>query len=132
MKFATLLTVVLEELPFKKFIFFNLMLPWQPNKIITGHKTHKLGRQSSNDHNCQIWFISHHWLPWQPNQEADCRLLAIFNCLYPFNICIKLQSYCLSGFGAVVIKKIFFFLNLMLPWKPNKMATGHEMHKRGR
>ena len=29
--------------------------PWQPNKLATPHKTHKLGRQSSNDHNCQIW-----------------------------------------------------------------------------
>ena len=48
----------------KKFFFFflNLMLPWQPNKIATGHQTHKLGRQSSNDHNCQIWFTSLHWL----------------------------------------------------------------------
>ena len=34
------------------------MLPWQTNKMVTGHKTHELGRQSSNDHNCQIWFIS--------------------------------------------------------------------------
>ena len=43
MKFATLLTVVLEELSFKKnHFFFNLMLPWQPNKIITGHKTYDI------------------------------------------------------------------------------------------
>ena len=34
MKFATLLTVVLEELSFKKLFFFlNLMLPWQPKKL---------------------------------------------------------------------------------------------------
>ena len=40
---------------FKKFLFlFNLMLPWKSNKTAIGHKTHKLGRQSSNDHNCQI------------------------------------------------------------------------------
>ena len=62
MKFATLLSVVLKELSFKKknhfFFFLNLMLPWQTNKMVTGHKTHELGRQSSNDHNCQIWFIS--------------------------------------------------------------------------
>ena len=31
---------------------------WQPNKMATGHKTHKLGRQSSNDHNCPIWITS--------------------------------------------------------------------------
>ena len=66
------------------------MLPRPPNKMVTGHKTHKLGRQSSDDHNCQIWFTSLHrlWrkcnltivplkiygrflLPWQLNQEAD-------------------------------------------------------------
>ena len=58
MKLATLLTVVLEVLSFKKFIILNLMLPWQPNKMVTGHKTHKLGRQSSNDHKCQIWITS--------------------------------------------------------------------------
>ena len=28
----------------------------------TGHITHKLGKQSSNDHNCQIWFTSLHVL----------------------------------------------------------------------
>ena len=34
MKFATLLTVVLEELSFKKnHFFFNLMLPWQQTKL---------------------------------------------------------------------------------------------------
>ena len=27
------------------------MLPCQPNKMAIGHKTYKLGRQSSNDHN---------------------------------------------------------------------------------
>ena len=61
MKFATLLTVVLEELSLTKFIFFfsNLMLPWQPNKIVTGHKTHKLGRQSSNGHTAK--YGSHHF-----------------------------------------------------------------------
>ena len=43
------------------------MLPWQPNKIVTDHKTHKLGRQSSNDHNCQIWFTLLQWL-WRKMQ----------------------------------------------------------------
>ena len=33
------------------------------------------------------------------------RLLAIFSCPYPSNICTKLESYCFSGFGGVVIKK---------------------------
>ena len=49
---------------------------------------------------------------------------------YLFNICTKLESYCFSGFGVVVKKKNPFF-NLMLPWKPNKTATGHETHKLG-
>ena len=44
----------------KKYSFvLNLMLPWQPNKMAIGHKTHKLGRQSSNDHNYQ--YGSHHF-----------------------------------------------------------------------
>ena len=38
------------------------MLPWQTNKMVTGHQTHKLGRQSSDDLNCQIWFTSLQWL----------------------------------------------------------------------
>ena len=38
------------------------MLPWQPNNMATSHKTYKLGTQSSDDHNCQIWLISLHWL----------------------------------------------------------------------
>ena len=33
-----------------------------PNKMAIGHKTHKLGRLSSNDHNCQIRFTSLHVL----------------------------------------------------------------------
>ena len=41
--------------------YFKILL-WQPNKMVTDHKTYKLGRQSSNDHNCQIWFTSLHML----------------------------------------------------------------------
>ena len=37
------------------------MLPWQPIKMAAGHKTFKLGRQSSDDQNCQIWFTSLQW-----------------------------------------------------------------------
>ena len=33
------------------------------------------------------------------------RLLAIFKCPYPSNICTKLESDRFSGFGGVVIKK---------------------------
>ena len=44
---------VVLKLSFKKFFFFlNWLLPWQPNKMAAGHKTHKLDRQSSNDHKC--------------------------------------------------------------------------------
>ena len=57
--------------------------------------------------------------------------LSIFNCPYPFNICTKLESYYFSGFGGLVNEKIFFFF-LILPWKPNKILTGHERHKLGR
>ena len=57
---------------------------------------------------------------------ADFLLFSI--ALYPFNICTKLESSFFSGFGG----EVFFFLNLMLPWKPNKMATDHETHKLGR
>ena len=41
------------------------MLPWQPNKMAAGHKTHKLGRQSSYDHNCKIG--SHHFSGYGEN-----------------------------------------------------------------
>ena len=125
MKFATLLTVVLEELSFKKIKCCHGNL----NNIVTGHKTHKLGRQSSNDHNCQIWFTSLQWL-WRKcnltiisykSMGAFCchgnqtkshigRLLAFFSCPYPFNICTKLESYCFCGFGGFVIKKILFVI----------------------
>ena len=66
------------------------MLPLQPKKMAIGHQTYKLGKQSSNDHKCQIWYTSLHWLwrkcnltifplyvygsflmSWQPNQKAD-------------------------------------------------------------
>ena len=42
--------------PSAEFLFLNLMFPWQPNKMATGHKTHELSRKLSNDQNCQIWF----------------------------------------------------------------------------
>ena len=56
--------VVINFIFYFIYFFLNLMLPWQPNTIVTGHKTHKLCRQSSTDHNCQIWFTLLHWL-WQ-------------------------------------------------------------------
>ena len=46
----------------KSFFFLNLMSPWQPNKMAIRHKTHTLGKQSYNDHDCRIWFTSLHWL----------------------------------------------------------------------
>ena len=126
---------------------------WQPNEIFTGHKTYKLGRQSSNGHNCQIWFTLLQWL-WRKcnltifsykSMGVFCchgnqtkrqigRLLAIFNCPYPFNICTKLESFCSVVLEELSLKKKspFFFLNLMLPWQPNKIVTGHKTHKLGR
>ena len=104
------------------FFFFNLMLQWQPNKMATGHQTQKLGRQSFNDHNCQIWFTSLQWL-WRKcnliifplyvfgsfcchgnqTKRQNTIILAILNCPYPSNICTKLESNCFSGFEGVVI-----------------------------
>ena len=57
-------SVVFEELSFKNSF---LVLPWQPNKMATGHQTHKLGRQSSYDHKCEIWFTSLQWLKGKCN-----------------------------------------------------------------
>ena len=65
-------------------------------------------------------------------KRQTAELLALLNCPMPSIICTKLESYCFSGFGGAVIKKIHFFFNLMLPWQPNKMATGHQTHKLGR
>ena len=45
------------KIHFKK---FNVAMATKQKGI--GHKTHELGRQSSNDHTCQIWFRSLHWL----------------------------------------------------------------------
>ena len=58
------------------------ILPWQPNKMATGHKTHKLGRQSSNDHNCQIWFTSLHVLWRKCNLTI---LISHFKSMRPFS-----------------------------------------------
>ena len=107
--------LVLYEFPTLK------IMPWQLNKMVSGHKTCKLGRQSSNNHNCQICLTSLHWLwrkcnltifplqvygsfllPWQSNQRQTGNILAILNCSFPRNI---LGSYCFSGFGEVVTAK---------------------------
>ena len=99
--------MVLEELSFKKILFFlNLMLPWQPNKMATGHQTHKLGRQSSYDI-ITAKYGSHHFTGYGANANksfsnyksmgAFCCygnqtkkhitiILAIFNSPYPNNI----------------------------------------------
>ena len=114
---------------------FKLNVAMTTYKTVTGHKTHKLGRHSSNDQNCQIWFTSLQWLwrkcKWQMgvfschgNQTTRQigRLLAIFNCPYPSNICTKLKSYCLSGFGGVVIQKkqtLAFKFNVAMVTKQN-------------
>ena len=124
------------------------MVPWQPNKTTTGHWTHKLGRQSLNDHNCQISFTSLHWLwrkcnltifplkvygsfllPWQQNQVADHHNFSCFKLplakqhLYPIKI-ILLQWFRWS-FHLIIFK-------FNVAWQPNKMATGHKTHRLGR
>ena len=38
--------------------FFNLILPWQPNKMAADQKTHTLGRQSLNVHVLNIVHIT--------------------------------------------------------------------------
>ena len=56
--------------------------------------------------------------------------LAILNCPYPSIICTKLESHTASVvLEEMSFKKNPFFLNLMLPWQPNKMANGHKTHK---
>ena len=91
-----------------KKVLLKPKVAWQPNKMATGHKTHELGRQSSHDHNCQIWFTSLHWLwrkcnltifPYKYMGTFCCHgnqtkrqitiILAILNCPYPSNICTK-------------------------------------------
>ena len=67
----------------KSFFFLNFMWPWQPNKMATGHKTHKLESQSSNDHNCQIWFTSFHCL-WE-------------NAIFPFFNYKSKEAVCCPG-----------------------------------
>ena len=99
------------------YFFSNLMLPWKPNKVATGHETHKMGRQSPNDHNCQIWFTSLHWLwrkcnltffplyvygsfllPWQPNQEADHHNFSYFKLSLPKQHLYKIKVLLLQWF----------------------------------
>ena len=54
------------------------------------------------------------------------KLLAILNCPYPSNSFTKLESYCFSVFGGVVIKKK---KHLMLPWQLNRTTTGYKTHE---
>ena len=84
-----------------------------------------------------ITFIHLAIMPPTPLHRFQPNLLYGFLCdrLMPhtkFVICTKLESYCFSGFGGVVIKEKSFFQLTLLPWKPNKIATGHETHKLGR
>ena len=71
---------------------------------------------------------------WHGNQTKQqiTIILAILNCPYTSNIYTKLELYCFSGFRGGHLKIHFFFLNLMLPWQPNKMGIGHKMYKLGR
>ena len=147
MKFATPLTVVFEELSFKNFIFFKIKcchgnqtkssLVIKHINWIDNHPTAKYGSHHFKGYGEKAISPFSHYKSMgvfccrgNQTKRQICRFLAVFNCPYPYNICTNLEFYCFSGFGEVVIKKLlFFFLNLMLPWKPNEMATGHETHK---
>ena len=112
--------LVLNRLFFPCWCFTDLkILPWQPNKMVAGHKTHKLGRQSSNNHYSQIWFatlviekIRFNLFPiislWELSVTMAIKLkdrlanLAILNCSYPSNI------YKMSHTASVVLKELSF------------------------
>ena len=96
------------------------MLPWQPNKMATGHITNKMGRQSSDDHNCQIRFTSLQWLrrikqfshyksmgafSGHGNQTKSqiTIILAIFKSPYQNSSLTKLGTNRINVFGGVVI-----------------------------
>ena len=87
--------------------------------MATGHKTQELGKQLSNDHNCQIWFALLHWLrkkcnltifplyvygsfllPWQPSQKADHHNFSYYNGPCRSNIHTKLGTNCFNSFGG--------------------------------
>ena len=104
------------------------MLPWQPNKMAAGHQTHKLGRQSSDDHNCQIWFTSLQWLwrkcnltvfplkvygsfllPGQPNQEADHHNFSYFGLPLPKQHLYQIRVILLQWFWRSCHLKNSFF-----------------------
>ena len=67
-------------------------------------------------------------LPYNQTKMQIGKLLANLNSRYPSNIGTKLVFYCFSGFEGLVIRKCFV-LNLMLPWQPNNMDTGHKTDK---
>ena len=116
--------IILKKI-FFSFFFLNLMLPWQPNKRVTGHQTHKLDRLSSYDVMIiTAKYASHHFSGYGQNaiesfyhyksMGAFCcqgnhtkrqitTISAILNCPYPSNICTKLEYCCFSGFEGVVI-----------------------------
>ena len=140
--------MVLEDWSLKKSSFFlNLILPWKPNKILTDER-HKLGRPSSNVITAK--YGSHHFTGYEENaispfshyislQWAFCCLgnqsesqitiiLAILNCPYPKAVHLyKIRIILLDWFW-----KFLFFLNLILPWQPNKIAIGHKKYKLGK
>ena len=59
------------------------MLPWQPNKMATGHKTHKLGRQSSMIINAK--YGSHHFTGYGENT------------ILPFSHYKSIGAFCCHG-----------------------------------
>ena len=68
-------------------------------------------------------------LPWQPNQDADRQKFGYFELSYAMQHLYQIVVLLLLWFWRSSHLFIIFFLNLMLPWQPNKMATGHQTHK---
>ena len=116
------------------------MLPLQPNKMAAGHQTHKLGRQSSDDHNCQIRFPSLQMVmqnKMQINHFPIISLSEIFVAMATkprgrspyfqlFWIAFTQATFIpnQSHTASVVLKKLsfkhFYFQNGIMPWQQTK------------
>ena len=98
------------------------MLPWQPNKMAIGHKTHILDKNHPVIRTAKYVYITslvmekmqfNHFsimsmgafcCHGNQTKRQITIILAILNCPYPSNICTKSESYCFSGFGDVIQK----------------------------
>ena len=84
--------------------------------MAAGHKTQKMGRQSSDDHNCQIWFTSLQWLctkssltifPFGNQTKSQINIiLAIFKSPYQSNILTKLGTNHINGLEELYFESV--------------------------